>query len=43
MKRRTILIALTLLVMAALLLYRLGRPLWKPVAERVGGQRALEK
>jgi hypothetical protein len=42
MKRRTLPVALTLVVMTAVLFYRFGKPLWKPMAEHAGGPRTVE-
>jgi hypothetical protein len=42
MKRRTAVALVALLVAAALLLYRSGKPLWKPMTERATGQRTVE-
>jgi len=42
MKRRIAVALVALLVAASLLVYRFGKPLWKPMAERATGQRTVE-
>ena len=42
MRRKTAVALVALLVAAALLLYRSGKPLWKPMADRATGQRTVE-